>query len=78
MKITRVGLDIAKSAFYVYGVDRHDQLQWQANLKRGRWLDTLCKQVAPGAVIGMEACASSHHWARDLQRRGYTVKLVAA
>jgi transposase len=78
MKITRVGVDIAKSVFHVHGVDRHDQLHWQANLKRGRWLDALSKQVAPGAEIGMEACASSHHWARELQRRGCTVKLIAA
>lgn len=78
MNITRVGVDIAKSVFHVHGVNRHDQPQWQANLKRNQWLDTLCERVAPGAEIGMEACASAHHWGRELQKRGYTVKLLAA
>ena len=78
MNITRVGVDIAKSVFHVHGVDRHDKTQWQASLKRNRWLDALCERVAPGVVIGMEACASAHHWGRELQKRGYTVKLIAA
>ncbi|WP_027951098.1 IS110 family transposase [Haliea salexigens] len=78
MNITRVGVDIAKSVFHVHGVDRHDHTQWQAKLKRDRWLDALCDRVAPGAEIGMEACASAHYWGRELQKRGYIVKLIAA
>lgn len=78
MNITRVGVDIAKTVFHVHGVDRHDKAQWQAKLKRNQWLDTLCERVAPGAEIGMEACASAHYWGRELQKRGYTVKLIAA
>jgi transposase len=78
MNITRVGVDIAKAVFHVHGADRHDQIQWQAKLKRNQWLDALCERVAPGAEIGMEACASAHHWGRELQKRGYTVKLIAA
>ena len=41
-------------------------------------LDALSERLAPGAEIGMEACASAHHWARELQKRGYWVKLIAA
>jgi transposase len=78
MNITRVGVDIAKSVFHVHGVDRHDGKQWQAKIARDKWLDALCERVPPGAEIGMEACASSHHWGRELQKRGYHVKLIAA
>jgi len=78
MKITRAGVDIAKSVFHVHAVDRRDKPQWQAKLKREQWLGLLCERLAPGAEIGMEACASAHHWARELQKRGFTVKLIAA
>jgi transposase len=78
MKINRVGVDIAKSVFHVYAVDRHEQPQLQTKLKRGAWVDTLCAQLAPNAEVGMEACASAHHWGRELQRRGFRVKLLAA
>ena len=78
MKITRAGVDIAKSVFHVHAVDRHDELRWQAKLKRGRWIDALCERLAPGAEVGMEACASAHHWARELHKRGFVVRLIAA
>ena len=78
MKITRAGVDIAKSVFHVYAVDRHDRPQWQAKLKRSEWLEMICDRLVPGAEIGMEACASAHHWARELQKRGFRVKLIAA
>ncbi|MFC3284802.1 IS110 family transposase [Litchfieldella rifensis] len=78
MNIIRVGVDIAKSVFHVHGVDRHDQVQWQGKYSRQKWLDALCKRVPAGAAIGMEACSASHHWARELQKRGYIVRLIAA
>jgi len=78
MNISRVGVDIAKSVFHIHGVDRHDQVQWRGKYKRDKWLDAIVKRVPAGAEIGMEACASSHHWARALQARGYHVKLIAA
>ena len=78
MKITRLGVDIAKAVFHVHGVDRHGKVQWRAKLKRARWLDVVCKRLDPGCEVGMEACASAHHWARELQARGYRVKLIAA
>jgi transposase len=77
-KITRAGVDIAKSVFHVHGVDRHSEVVWQAKLKRHQWLKSLCKHLEPGAEVGMEACAGAHHWARELQRLGYRVKLIAA
>ena len=78
MNLSRAGVDIAKSVFHVHAVDRHQKPGWQAKLKRGEWLDALCKHLAPDAEVGMEACASSHHWARKLQQRGFRVKLIAA
>ncbi len=78
MKITRAGVDIAKSVFHVHGVNGDDQPAWQAKLKRSEWLEALCARLAPNAEIGMEACASSHHWARELRKRGFRVKLIAA
>lgn len=78
MKLTRAGIDIAKSVFHVHAVDRHDRPQWQAKLQRGRWLQAICRRLAPGAEVGMEACASAHHWARELQKHGFRVKLIAA
>lgn len=59
-------------------MDRHDPVEWCGKYKRDKWLDAIVKRVPVGAEIGMEACASSHHWARALQARGYRVKLVAA
>ena len=55
MNITRAGVDSAKSVFHIHAVDRHEKLQWQAALRRERWLEALCRRLAPGAEVGMEA-----------------------
>lgn len=78
MNLSRAGVDIAKSVFHVHAVDSHDQPKWRAKLKRADWLDAVCQHLAPGAEVGMEACASAHHWARKLQERGFRVKLIGA
>ncbi|MGO1395433.1 MAG: hypothetical protein ACTHU9_07185, partial [Halomonas sp.] len=78
MNISRVGVDIAKSVFHVHGVDRHEKPQWRGKYTRAKWLEAVCQRVPQGATIGMEACASAHYWARELQARGYHVKLIAA
>lgn len=77
-KITRIGVDTAKSVFHIHAVDRHDCVQWQSALKRKNWIDVLARRVPAGAIVAMEACAASHHWARELQRRGYQVRLIGA
>ena len=77
MEIMRVGVDLAKNVFQVHGVDRHEKAVWQRSLKRRQWLAELQRQVSPGAEIRMEACAGAHHWARELGKRGYRVKLMA-
>lgn len=78
MEISRVGVDLAKNVFQVHAVDRRCKPVWRGSLKRSRWLAEIVRRVPVGTEIGMEACAGSHHWARQLQARGYTVKVMAA
>lgn len=77
MKITRIGVDLAKNVFQVHGVDRQEKPVWRRRLSRRRWVEELVDKVEPGCEIGMEACAGSHHWARTLRAHGYDVKLIA-
>ena len=77
MKLTRVGVDLAKQVFQVHGVDRAERPAWCKRLKRSRWIVDLERDVEPGCEIGMEACGGAHHWARVLQSKGYRVKLIA-
>jgi transposase len=77
MKTIRVGVDLAKNVFQVHGVDRDEKPVWKRKLKRDEWIKILLEKIEPGCVIGMEACGGAHHWARVLQAKGYTVKLIA-
>ena len=78
MKLTRVGVDLAKSVFQVHGVERNEKAAWRRRLSRDNWLKTLMETIEPGCEVGMEACAGAHHWARKLQEKGVPVKLIAA
>ena len=77
MKLSRVGIDLAKNIYQLHGVDRSGKTLWKRRLKRDQWFRVLLDTIEPGCEIGMEACAGAHHWARELQSRGYTVKLIA-
>ena len=74
MNLTRVGVDLAKQVFQVHGVDRHEQVQVKRALSRRQMLSYFARQ-AP-CLIGLEACASAHYWARALGQLGHTVKLI--
>jgi transposase len=76
-KLSRVGIDLAKSVYQLHGVDRSEQTIWRRRLTRGKCLKVLLDTIEPGCEIGMEACAGAHHWARQLQAKGFTVKLIA-
>ncbi len=76
MKLSRVGVDLAKQVFQLHGVDRSGKGVWKRRLTRRKWLDALLAEAEPGCEIGMEACGGAHHWARELQSRGYTVRLI--
>jgi transposase len=77
MKLIRVGVDLAKNVFQVHGVDRSEKAVWKRKFVRAGWIEALLAQIEPGGEIGMEACSGAHHWARVLQAKGYTVKLIA-
>lgn len=77
MKLTRVGVDLAKLVLQVHGVDRSERPVWCQRFKRGRWIAELERNVEPGCEIVMEACGGAHHWARLLQSKGYVVRLIA-
>jgi transposase len=72
--VKTIGLDIAKSVFQVHGVDAAGQVIIRRQLKRRYVLEFFAK--LPPCLIGVEACASSHHWSRELQALGHTVRLM--
>src|SRR6202165_977761 len=69
-----IGLDIAKSVFQVHGVDAGGQVIVRRQLKR-RYVLTFFHKLSP-CLIGIEACGSSHHWSRELEALGHTVRLI--
>ena len=75
MKITTVGIDLAKEVFAVHGVDPHGNTVLRKNLKRSE-MAKFFVNLEP-CLIGMEACGSAHFWARKLEGFGHTVKLMA-
>lgn len=77
MKLIRVGVDLAKNVFQIHGVDRREKAIWRRRLTRENWLKVLHETVEPGCEIGMESCGGAHHWARKLQEKGFTVKMIA-
>src|SRR5947208_7726277 len=72
--ITTIGLDIAKSVFQVHGIDAAGQVVMRRQLKRRYVLAFF--QKLPACVVGIEACASSHYWSRELQALGHTARLM--
>jgi len=72
--ITTIGLDIAKSVFQVHGIDGQGQVVFRRQLKR-RYVLAFFQRLPP-CLVGIEACASSHHWSRELQALGHTVRLM--
>ncbi len=73
-EISTIGLDIAKSVFQVHGVDGAGQVVIRRQLKR-RYVLAFFQKLPP-CLVGIEACASSHHWSRELKALGHTVKLM--
>jgi transposase len=73
-KITTVGIDLAKSVFQVHAIDACGAVIVSRAVRRAGLLQLLGK--FPPCLIGLEACASSHHWARELTKLGHTVRLI--
>src|SRR5260370_39149528 len=76
MQISTIGLDIAKNVFQVHGIDSSDKVVVRKRLRRGQVM-AFFEPLLP-CLIGMEACATSHHWARELTKLGHEVRLMPA
>src|SRR5689334_20813632 len=74
MQITTIGLDLAKQVFQVHGVDRDGRVVVRKRLRRSEVLAFF--RGAEPCLVGMEACATAHHWARELSRLGHEVRLM--
>ncbi|MBC2650166.1 IS110 family RNA-guided transposase [Novosphingobium aerophilum] len=74
MEITTIGLDIAKNVFQLHGVDGDGRAVLRRKVKRDQLL-ALLGDLEP-CLIGIEACATAHHWARQLQALGHEVRLM--
>jgi len=72
--VTTIGLDIAKSVFQVHGVDATGNVVIRRQLKR-RYVLAFFQKLAP-CLVGIEACATAHHWSRALGAIGHTVRLM--
>jgi transposase len=76
MKITTVGLDLAKSVFTLHGVDERGNTVLRKTVRRAKLLELFAR--LPACVVGMEACSGAQHWARELRKLGHEPRIVAA
>ncbi|MBT3556600.1 MAG: IS110 family transposase [Rhodospirillales bacterium] len=73
-EVITIGVDLAKNVFQVHGIDAEGGVIFRRQLRRAQMLPFFKKQ--PSCLVGMEACATSHHWARQLVELGHEVKLM--
>jgi transposase len=76
MQITTIGLDIAKNVFQVHGIDANERVVVRKQLRRGQVMKFFA--ALPPCLVGMEACATAHYWARELTKLGHEVRLMPA
>src|SRR3979411_2356689 len=74
MNTTTIGLDIAKTVFQLHGIDARGQMTLQRRVRRGQLV--LFFAGLPPCLVGIEACATAHHWARELGSLGHQVRLM--
>ena len=74
MQVTTVGLDIAKNLFQVHGADAQGRPVLKRKLARGKVLEFFAN--LPACLVGLEACAAAHYWARELAKLGHEVRLM--
>lgn len=76
MRIVTIGIDLAKNVFAVHGVDAAGKAVWvRPSVPRAKLLELIA--ALPPCLVGMEACSGAHHWAREFQKFGHTVRLMA-
>ena len=76
MQITTIGLDIAKNVLQVHGIDANEKVVVRKQLRRSQVIAFF--KALPACLVGMEACASAHYWARELRKFGHEVRLMPA
>src|SRR5215470_1562101 len=76
MQITTIGLDIAKNVFQVHGIDATEKVVVRKQLRRAQVIKFFA--ALPPCMIGMEACATAHYWAREFTKLGHQVRLMPA
>jgi transposase len=76
MQVTTIGLDIAKNVFQVHGIDVAEKVVVRKQLRRSQVLGFF--EALPPCLVGMEACATAHYWARELTKLGHQVRLMPA
>ena len=74
MQITTIGLDIAKNVFQIHGIDAAEKVVVRKQLRRGQVMKFFT--ALPPCLVGMEACATAHYWARELTKLGHEVRLM--
>jgi transposase len=75
MKVTTIGVDLAKEVFGLHGVDGEGRVALRKRLVRSRLLEFMSK--LPPCLVGMEACSSAHYWARKIEQLGHRVRLMS-
>ena len=76
MQVTMIGLDIAKNVFQVHAIDAAEKVVVRKQLRRSQVLEFF--RALPACLVGMEACATAHYWARELTQLGHQVRLMPA
>src|ERR1700750_834810 len=74
MQINTIGVDLAKNVFQVHGVDSAGKVVITRQLRRKQVIDFFSK--IPACLVGMEACGTAHHWAREISKLGHHVRLM--
>lgn len=74
MQVHTIGIDLAKNVFQVHGVDENHEVFLVKQLRRSQ-LNPFFSKISP-CLVGMEACATAHHWARELIKLGHDVRLI--
>ncbi len=74
MQISTIGLDIAKNVFQVHGIDGDEKVAVRKQLRRSQVM-RFFQELSP-CLVGLEACATARHWARELAKLGHEVRLM--
>jgi transposase len=74
-EVSIIGLDLAKGVFQAHGASADGSVVFRRKLSRGQLLKFVAGQ--PPCVVAIEACASAHHWGRQIEKLGHEIRLIA-